>query len=254
MQEKGDQQLMKNEEVDQQPLPEVDIEEFAKTANGKGAPKARQYRIRIDKEKKTVLTSTTTGREILSLVGKTPDTDKLYQHKRAHQPIVIAPDDVVDLRAPGVERFTTMPKDTTEGREDAAPAREFSLPEADESYLNGLGLDWHTLKEGETQWLVMHGWKLPPGYNRTEASLALLIPPSYSDGQIDMVYFSPGLARIDGKTINALSPQVIRSEGFQRWSRHRTAVNPWRVGVDDIASHLTLVDDWLRREFEAGRA
>ena len=57
------------------------------------------------------------------------------------------------------------------------------------------------------------------------------------------------LSRIDGKGINNLSQVVIAGEAWQQWSRHRTGQNPWRPGVDDIASHLGLVDDWLRREF-----
>ena len=79
--------------------------------------------------------------------------------------------------------------------------------------------------------------------------LALLISPNYSDSQIDMVYFKPGLARRDGKGINNLSQMTIAGQTWQQWSRHRTQQNPWRSGIDDIASHLGLVDEWLRREF-----
>ena len=81
-------------------------------------------------------------------------------------------------------------------------------------------------------------------------TVALLIPPQYADTQIDMVYVAPALARSDGRPIAAVSPQAIQGHTFQRWSRHRTGANPWRPGVDDVASHLTLVDEWLRREFE----
>jgi hypothetical protein len=76
-------------------------------------------------------------REILAKVGKTPEQYKLYEHKRGHQPILIQPDEVVDLRADRVERFTTMPKDTTEGLETLCRRMDFRLPAADEEYLNG---------------------------------------------------------------------------------------------------------------------
>jgi hypothetical protein len=89
---------------------EVDLEDFAK--RGQPVPDAKRYVIRIDKERKVVNTAKVTGREILALVGKTPEGYKLYQHKRGHQPVLVEPDRVVDLREPGVERFTTMPKDT----------------------------------------------------------------------------------------------------------------------------------------------
>ena len=76
-----------------------------------------------------------------------------------------------------------------------------------------------------------------------------MIPDNYSDSQIDMVYFNPHLARADGRAIGALATQTIAGVSWQRWSRHRTGANPWRPGVDDVASHLALVDEWLRREF-----
>jgi Prokaryotic E2 family E len=129
------------------------------------------------------------------------------------------------------------------------PRRDFKLPSSDVEYLNGLGLSWETVLDGKSRWLLIHNWQLPAGYNHATTSVALLIPDNYSDSQIDMVYFKPHLARTDTKGINALSTETISGEVWQRWSRHRTVQNPWRPGSDDIASHLGLVDEWLRREF-----
>jgi hypothetical protein len=231
-------------------IDELDLEDFAKKAAGKPAPAARRYRIRIDKTNVTVDKPVLTGREILSLVGKTPERFKLYQHIRGRQPKPIGPDENVDLREPGVERFTTMARDTTEGLDQQILLREFMLPKHDEEYLNGRGLPWGTIREGGNQWLIIHNWHVPHGYNIERVTIALLIPQQYNDTQIDMVYFHPPLTRTDGKAIAALSPQPIRGETFQRWSRHRTSANPWRPGIDDVATHLTLVDEWLRREFD----
>jgi hypothetical protein len=64
-----------------------------------------------------------------------------------------------------------------------------------------------------------------------------------------MVYVLPHLARKDGVGINNLSGQSIDGTDWQRWSRHRTGANPWRPGVDDLSTHLFLVDDWFAREF-----
>ncbi len=226
----------------------VEIGEFAK--RGEHVPHAKYYAFRVDKERVVVNTPTITGTEILAKVGKTPEGFKLYQHKRHHQPVLIGPHDVVDLRAHGVERFTTMPKDTTEGLVSCSVRQDFKLPAADEEYLEGLGLPWEALKHCESRWLIIHDWKVPAGYNRETVKLALLIPPSYSDGQIDMVNFAPALARNDGKAIGGLSVHAIGNESFQQWSRHRSQQNPWRIGTDDVASHPALVDEWLRREFE----
>lgn len=228
---------------------EVDLEEYSK--RNERPPKARRYAFRVDKKRIVVEVSSLTGAEILRMAGLSSDTHKLYQHKRGRQPVLIPPTEIVDLTEPGVERFTTMPKDTTEGRTDAQIVRrQFRLPAADEEYLDGRGLSWETIINGTTQWLLIHGWKLPAGYNYVEVSLALLIPPNYSDSQLDMVYVKPALTRNDGRTINNLSTETIAGEVWQRWSRHRTGQNPWRVGVDDVASHLALVDEWFRREFE----
>jgi hypothetical protein len=230
---------------------EVEIEEFAK--RGEKPPRAKRYIIRVDKDKFPVDTPTIKGAAILALAGKTPDKFKLYQHERGHQPILIQPTADVDLTAPGVERFTTMPKDTTEGRTDAALElrHEFTLQAADEEYLDGLGLPWETVKDAGILWLLIHDWKVPRGYTLNRVSVALLIPPAYADAQIDMVYFKPALTIESGKTIKNLSAQIICGETWQGWSRHRTAENPWRIGVDDVATHLTLVDEWLRREVGA---
>ncbi|OQZ07230.1 MAG: hypothetical protein B6D36_00965 [Planctomycetes bacterium UTPLA1] len=231
----------------------VELEEHAKN-HGTHAPHAKHYAFRVDKTRVVVDPPTITGAEILAKVGKTPAEFKLYQHKRGHQPVLIAPDQVVDLREPGMERFTTMPKDTTEGRQGPCLRHDFHLPEADEEYLNALGLPWETTIDARTQWLIIHNWILPQGYSVETVDIALLIPCNYSDSQIDMVYFNPHLVRRDGKAINALSTQSIAGQVWQRWSRHRTRQNPWRVGVDDVASHLGLVDEWLRREFSAKAA
>jgi hypothetical protein len=111
----------------------VELEEHAKH-HGTHAPHARHYAFRVDKTRVVVETPTITGAEILAKVGKTEAEFKLYQHKRGHQPILIGPDHVVHLREPGVERFTTMPKDTTEGREGPCLRQAFRLPATDEEY------------------------------------------------------------------------------------------------------------------------
>jgi hypothetical protein len=87
----------------------VEIEEFAKREEH--VPHAKHYAFRVDKERVVVDTPTITGTEILAKVGKTPEGFKLYQHKRHHQPVLIGPQEVVDLRAHGVERFTTWMTD-----------------------------------------------------------------------------------------------------------------------------------------------
>jgi len=126
--------------------------------------------------------------------------------------------------------------------------RDFRLPEDDEQYLESLGLDWETIKEGETRWLVIHNWPVPPGYNHCKVMAGLNLPASYPDGPIDMVYFCPHLSLNSGKNIKNLTSRAFDGKDWQQWSRHRTEANPWRPGVDDVSTQFLLVDYWLVRE------
>lgn len=128
--------------------------------------------------------------------------------------------------------------------------RHFALPEADEEFLNSFGLRWETLLESGVRWLLVYDFPVPPGYNVVNVTVALRIETGYPDAQLDMAYFFPALARADGRPIGALSSQPLDGKTFQRWSRHRTGENPWRPGIDDVSTHLMLVENWFRREFQ----
>ena len=128
--------------------------------------------------------------------------------------------------------------------------RAFQLGEEDVECLAARGLGWEALIEAASKWVIVHGYPVPEGYNHRTADVALRIPPSYPDGDIDMVYFFPELKLVNGRMIRALTPLVIDSKQYQQWSRHRTPQNPWRPGLDNICTHLLQVDSWLERELK----
>ena len=128
--------------------------------------------------------------------------------------------------------------------------REFLLPEEDMDFLESYHSNWETIIVGAQRWLLLENYLIPEGYNVKEVKLALRIDAGYPNSQIDMVYFHPHLNRVDNKPINALANQPIKNTTYQRWSRHRTSANPWRPGLDNLQSHLMLVDHWLEREFK----
>ena len=226
----------------------VIVEDWVKI--GKPVPRGKKYRIKVDKVEYVVHHHEITGEQILALAGKKPAEWKLYQVHRGRQPVPVPPAHVVDLCAHEVERFTTVPKDPSEGLVSSELKREFKLPATDEGYLEALGLPWETRKINQSKWVVIHGWSIPTGYNVKTASLALMLPNDYPDIQIDMAFFKPELSRADGRPIANLSATSVAGEpGWQQWSRHRTPAHPWRPGIDDLSSHLALVDDWPRREF-----
>ena len=131
--------------------------------------------------------------------------------------------------------------------------RDFFLSEEDIEQLNARGLQWETINEGCYKWLLVHEFPTHEGYNVRTATAAIQIPSSYPMEPLDMVYFYPALCTIDGATIpNADCPMNINGIQYQRWSRHRTQQNPWRCGLDNISAHLSLVEEWLEREFKRG--
>jgi hypothetical protein len=128
--------------------------------------------------------------------------------------------------------------------------RAFQLAEEDEECLAALGLKWEAIIENGTKWLVFPEYPIPEGYNHRVAAAALRIKPSYPDDDIDMVYFHPALALTSGKAIGQLSLLALDGKQYQQWSRHRTAANPWRPGLDNVCTHLLQVNNWLERELK----
>lgn len=126
--------------------------------------------------------------------------------------------------------------------------REFDLPEEDVEHLDARDLLWETVYDGKAQWLLLHEFPIPVGYNVKTATAAIRISANYPSAQLDMVYFRPALTLQGKRSIGALNMTHIAGEEFQRWSRHRTGANPWRPGVDNLHTHLALVEEWLLRE------
>jgi hypothetical protein len=227
----------------------IDVEQYAK--EGKIIPHSPRYRIRIDKIQYVVDQPSMTGYDLLNLAGKTPpDRFALYKKLHGGRAQKIELDEVTDFRAPGVERFMTLPLDQTEGGIPAkihpTPRSHFELPVEDIEFLESMGLVWETVSEGSTHCVVIYGYyNIPDGYNQKTADLHVRIDRTYLDTQIDMVYFSPPLSRKDGKSIKAISDHSFDGRVWQRWSRHRTTLNPWRIGIDNIETHITLIGEWL---------
>ena len=128
--------------------------------------------------------------------------------------------------------------------------RDFDLLPQDEEFLEKYRLPWETISDG-SQWVLVHKLPTPDGYNHLHVTAAIRLETGYPNTELNMVYFFPALARKDGKALNATeATQVIDGKTYQRWSRHRTAENPWKAGGDGLETHIYLVEDWLEREFQ----
>ncbi|MHA6913573.1 multiubiquitin domain-containing protein [Ralstonia pseudosolanacearum] len=222
----------------------IDLEAYGK--GKKPVPPGRKYKIKIDKHEYVVSVSEMTGRDILALAGKTPDKFILQQKigPAVHR---VEPDQIVSFLAHGVERFMTIPREVTEG-EGPQGRRDFDLLPQDEHYLVSRGLLWEAVLESGVRRIVIHDLPIPQGYNVASASVYVRIEAGYPDTQIDMAYFYPHLRRSDQRPINALAAENFDGKEWQRWSRHRTGASAWRIGEDNLGTHLELVADWLCSE------
>ena len=126
--------------------------------------------------------------------------------------------------------------------------RQFSLPAEDMEWLEGCGYGFELINEAGVQRVVLHDYAVPEGYNASRVKVNVRIETGYPDAQIDMAYFLPHLALANGRQIGALAVDAFDGQTWQRWSRHRTPANPWRPGIDGLATHFALIDEWLIRE------
>lgn len=107
---------MTHNDPEQELLDELDVEQFTKENPAeRGKPQAKIYIIRVDRKAFRVPHPELTGKEILRLVEKTSETHKLYQKFKGGETKEVSPDETVSFVRPGVERFMTIPCDTTEG-------------------------------------------------------------------------------------------------------------------------------------------
>jgi Multiubiquitin len=87
----------------------VDLEDFAR--NGHQIPHARRYRIKVDHTYHEVHRPEISGEAILKLAGKIGDlVFEVVQHFRGGRDERLGDHQVVNLRTPGVEKFTSVPK------------------------------------------------------------------------------------------------------------------------------------------------
>ena len=89
--------------------------------------------------------------------------------------------------------------------------------------------------------VVVSAYPLGPGYTEPAADLLLRLNPGYPDAAPDMWWFSPAVARLDGRPIAAteVTEQYFETT-WQRWSRHLQP-GQWRPGSDGLESYLALV-------------
>jgi hypothetical protein len=133
--------------------------------------------------------------------------------------------------------------------------REFVLPEGDAELLDDSGLQWEAITEGASKWLIIRSIPVPSAFVASTTSVAIQIPTGYPAAGLDMAFFSPPVRRVDGGSIPCTeATQNIDGLLWQRWSRHYTSANPWKIGEYNILTHYLLCLSWLDRDARRGMA
>jgi len=177
------------------------------------------------------------GLELKQLAGVDPATYGIWLEVRGAEDRAIADNELVDLQQPGVERFFTGKKTTTEGNS--------FLPAKDREYLTGRGLQFDEIVDGSNKGIIIRGFPLPSGrFDVGQADLLILLPFGYPDTPPDMFFVLPWikLAQIAKYPKAADQPFPFNGQQWQRWSRHN---NEWRPGVDGIWTMLKRVEHAL---------
>lgn len=188
-------------------------------------------------------------RDAMVEAGFDPNTGWLIflkVHGQPKRPVKLT--DTIDLSEPGIEKLRLTPDHVGNG-EAAAPTRAFDLLDADEEYLDRLGLRWETVIEvDERRWLLIHNYPLTDGYTVERTLLALEVPPTYPQAALYGFYAFPPLALKSGHEIPSTQLRgKIRGHEFHGWSRNRGAV-AWNTAKDNVVTQLALADEAMAKE------
>ena len=126
-----------------------------------------------------------------------------------------------------------------------------NLPDADLSYLSGLGLEFDIQGEGGMTCVVFRDWGLPSGFSRSSSDLLVRLPAGYPDLGPDMWWFSPPVHTVSGTSLpNTETTEHHLGRNWQRWSRHLQP-GQWQSGVDGLESYVALIRHELERSIPA---
>ena len=132
----------------------------------------------------------------------------------------------------------------------AESRRDFHLPEEDIQYLDGLGLEWEAIQEGNTRGVVLYGFHMPQPFQPERLNLKIMMSQDYTSGAaLDMFFTDAQVTRSDGKEIDRLTESHhFNSRKWWQWSRHYPQNATWRPGVNTLATHISYIQHILDEE------
>ncbi|WP_439590288.1 multiubiquitin domain-containing protein [Hydrogenophaga sp.] len=198
----------------------------------------RAFKFTIDDRQMEWGKPSISGNILKALAGVPTDTYDVYLEVRGGgQDVLIRDADLIDLSKPGIERFITLIRDTTEGLA--------ALPEADQRYLDSHGFAVEVVGDGTHTGVVLKQMQLPQGkFNHPAADVLVILPPGYPDVAPDMFFCDPWLTLVSAGRYPTCAdqPHAFMSRNWQRWSRHNTN---WRPGVDGLHTMIKRIEHAL---------
>lgn len=178
------------------------------------------------------------GRVLKALASVPAETYDVYLEVRGGgQDVLVRDGDLIDLGKPGIERFITLIRDTTEGL--------VALPEADQRYLDSHGISAEVVTDGAQTAVVFKQLLLPQDkFNHLAADVLVILPPGYPDVAPDMFFCDPWLTLVSAGRYPTCAdqPYAFASLNWQRWSRHNSS---WRPGVDGLHTMIKRIEHAL---------
>lgn len=198
----------------------------------------RAFKFTIDDRQMEWGKPSISGKILKALAGVPTDTYDVYLEVRGGgQDILIRDTDLIDLSKPGIERFITLIRDTTEGLA--------ALPEADQRYLDSHGFAVEVVSDGPHTGVVLKQMQLPQGkFNHPAADVLVILPPGYPDVAPDMFFCNLWLTLVSAGRYPTCAdqPHAFMGHNWQRWSRHN---NSWRPGVDGLHTMIKRIEHAL---------
>lgn len=212
--------------------------------------KPREWKLNVQGVIVTLATPLVLVRNALTEAGFDPNAGWIIILKKAGQPKQpVTLTDTIDLRAPGIEKLRLTPAEINNGEGPVGLRRLFRLLEKDEAYLTRRGLLWETLIEEGRRWLIIRKMDLPAGFNHKVVDIAVDVPATYPNAEIDMFYCTPHLRLANGAIIDRTeSLQTIDGVTFQRWSRHLNGRTRWNPQTDSVLTYMAVIEESLFRE------
>jgi hypothetical protein len=101
-------------------------------------------------------------------------------------------------------------------------------------------------------WVVLRGFRLPPGYNRSTCSILLRLPPSYPRAAPDFFWADMGLRTWDGRIPQHYLEhwQRFAADAKNGWATCSLHIKSWRAHFDPAKGHnLSTVCQLIEQAF-----